>query len=98
MFGLKKVEKKLIEKILKKYKNIEKVLVFGSRVKNTHSTYSDIDLCIFSHKLDEIEFTKLKNDFEESNLIYKVDIVLFSEIENENFKKRILEEGKEFLV
>ncbi|MCE5319391.1 MAG: nucleotidyltransferase domain-containing protein [Parachlamydia sp.] len=52
---------------------------FGSRVKGTNKTFSDLDIC----SMDDIpELTKfyLKEAFEDSNLPFKVDILEWNKI------------------
>lgn len=64
-----------------------KVFIFGSRATGTNRMYSDIDLGLQSES--EIPFMKkinLEDEFENSNLPYKVDVVDFSKVA-EGFKK-----------
>lgn len=71
-----------------------KALIFGSRAKNTASKFSDLDLVI----LDPIEkkiFISIKNDFEESNLPYKVDLILWNELD-QSFQNQIKNDLIEF--
>jgi type I restriction enzyme S subunit len=58
----------ILKSILNKYD--AKFYAYGSRIKNTNSKFSDIDLC-FSGNIDEMQ---IKSDFEESDLSVKVDI------------------------
>lgn len=73
------------------FKNIDpkmsKVFIFGSRATGTNRKYSDIDLGLQSES--EIPFMakiKLEDEFENSNLPYKVDVVDFSKVA-ESFRK-----------
>ena len=46
--GLKyNLEKEIVEEISKKYPEIEKVVLFGSRARGDNSSRSDIDLAIY---------------------------------------------------
>ena len=49
-------------------------MAFGSRVKSTHKEYSDLDLCYQADTPDSVIAT-LMDDFEQSDLPFKVDIV-----------------------
>ncbi len=49
-------------------------LAFGSRVKGSHRTYSDLDLCYQADIPDAI-IASLMDDFEQSDLPFKVDMV-----------------------
>lgn len=66
------------------------VWVFGSRAKGTARPFSDLDLAIDidHHPLPLKLLTTLLDEFEESDLPYKVDIVDLNTIDEE-FKKII---------
>lgn len=54
----------------------KEVWAFGSRVKGTAKPYSDLDLAVITEVPLELEvFGTLKEDFSESNLPFKVDVV-----------------------
>ena len=69
-----------LKNFLKEYfKNTDvKVYLFGSRAKGKNRKYSDIDLAIESKNDIKDKIEELKSIIEESNLIYKVDIVELS--------------------
>lgn len=94
-FGLKQKQVLILKQIFVNYKNISKVVIFGSRVKNTYKAYSDIDLCLFGN-IEEAELIKIQNEITESNLLYKVDLVVFINIVNKKLKQNILTEGEVF--
>ncbi len=88
---------KIIQTILKKYVPDNVVWVFGSRVisseKKNAKKYSDLDLCIVTETPLSIEIlTHLDNDFSESDLPYKVDVIDWAAT-NEAFRK-IIEKNK----
>ena len=61
------------------FKNTDvKVYLFSSRAKEKNRKYSDIDLAIESKNDIKDKIIELKSIIEESNLIYKVDIVELS--------------------
>ncbi len=53
--------------------------VFGSRAKGTARTLSDLDL-VLRISIAPTDIAKLRSAFEESNLPYKVDLVLLSDL------------------
>lgn len=61
--------------------------VFGSRAKNTAKPLSDLDLCL-KVNYEKSTVRKLQDAFEESDLPFKVDVVVWTEI-SEDFKKHI---------
>lgn len=67
---------KIVQDILKKYVPDIEVWAFGSRVKWIAKQYSDLDLCVISDQpLDYLVSGGLKDDFSESDLPWKVDVV-----------------------
>ncbi len=89
MSNIAEKEINIIKGIILKYIPDAEVRIFGSRVKGTNSESSDIDIAIISK--DKINFStlgKIKIDFEESELPYRVDIIDYNSID-ENFKKII---------
>lgn len=68
--------------------NYNKVFMFGSRVKMTHRIDSDLDLLIDdTTSIAPSLISYLRESFENSDLLYKVDIVLKSQISDEFFYK-----------
>jgi predicted nucleotidyltransferase len=73
----------IVEEILKKYE----INVFGSRAKNSAKPLSDLDLCL-KNNYDKSPIRKLQDAFEESDLPFKVDVVVWSEL-SDSFKNHI---------
>ena len=63
--------------------------LFGSRAKGTFKNNSDIDLAIFEN-VDRKNEYKIRNEIDELDIIYKVDLVFI----NNNTKKELLESIK----
>ncbi|MBA4386258.1 MAG: nucleotidyltransferase domain-containing protein [Anaerolinea sp.] len=64
-----------------------KTFIFGSRATNTNRKYSDIDLGIMGPSpLPSKAYISIDQDFQESDLPYKVDLVDFSNV-TEKFKQ-----------
>lgn len=74
---------KIIMDILKKYPY--KFYVFGSRARHDAKKNSDLDLGFFDNISFDI-FVKIKNEFEESNFPFLVDLVNFSKADPVFFK------------
>jgi len=96
MFGLDDKQIAFIKEILRKNINNPnaKFYIFGSRSKEKHSKYSDVDIAIESFDFDFNQKLKIELDFENSTFPYKVDIINLNEI-NENFKNLIKNDLKE---
>lgn len=63
------------------------VMAFGSRAKGTARKFSDLDL-VFVSEIDRRELAKLRNAFEDSDLPYKVDLAVWTELDP-TFQKHI---------
>lgn len=75
----------IVKDILKTFEVI--AYVFGSRAKNTAKPLSDLDLCV-KDNYDKSTIRKLQDAFEDSDLPFKVDVVVWSEL-SDGFKKQI---------
>lgn len=65
-----------IKAILRRHLPDREVLVFGSRATGTAKEYSDLDLAVTGDTpLDLGRLALLENDFDESELPFKVDVV-----------------------
>jgi predicted nucleotidyltransferase len=94
--GIEPEDIKIIRDILRDYTN---VYVFGSRVKEAYKQFSDLDLCL-KNDISDYDYELLKEQFENSDLPFTVDLVQYNRID-ESFKKRIDQEAvplADFLV
>lgn len=88
--GLTPAHLTVIRDILSPWANvIERVAVFGSRATGRYKTYSDIDLVIYGHGIEQKTIDRLWTLFSESSLPYKVDIVAYELINEAPFKAHI---------
>lgn len=78
----------IIKDILKKYPY--QFYAFGSRVKGTHRKLSDLDLC-YKNNIPLRELRKISDEFSDSDLPFKIDIVNFNRCSPE-FKALIQKE------
>ena len=86
---LNNTELNLVREILKKHIPTYEVWAFGSRVTGKAKKFSDLDLAIMTTDAFDIKkLFALKNDFSESNLPFKVDIVIWSDLDRD-FRKII---------
>lgn len=87
----------IIRKILHKYlPSNTKIWVFGSRANGTAKKFSDLDLVVDMDKSLTLDIlANLHEEFSESLLPYKVDIVDWNEI-SDSFKKIIEDQRIEF--
>lgn len=83
----------IVRDILLRRVPTHEVWAFGSRVKKTARKYSDLDLCVVTRQpLDPSLHAILAEDFAESDLPWKVDVVDWATT-SETFRK-IIESDK----
>lgn len=94
--SLSEKELNIVQTILKRFVPEYEVLAFGSRVQKKDKAYSDLDLVIMSTEpLPIAVHANLTEAFDESDLVFKVDIVDWASISPE-FQKIIHQ--KYFLI
>ena len=87
--SLQPEELKCIKDIFRNIIPDREVRAFGSRTSAHHKPFSDLDVVVMGENALPIEkLADLHNAFSESDLTFKVDIVVWSEL-TENFKKII---------
>ena len=90
-FGLKERELDEIKVLYYLFPEIDEIVIFGSRARGDYNKVSDIDIAI-KGDVDKIMY-KIRDYFEESSIIYTVDVVNYISISNQNFKENIDNEG-----
>lgn len=78
----------------KNFPEIDQVLIFGSRAKNTFRDGSDIDLAVVAPEMKPEIFIQLWNEIDALPIVFKVDCLHFDLLENSELKAKILKEGK----
>ncbi|MEI0560619.1 nucleotidyltransferase domain-containing protein [Brachyspira pilosicoli] len=84
---------KEIQNICTKHKNIEKVILFGSRAIDREKYNSDIDLAIVG-EFDFLFCERLKEEFENIATLLKFDVVDYNNITNQELINDINKYGK----
>lgn len=73
-----------------------KIKIFGSRAKGDFRSTSDLDICIISD-IDRAKITETEERLEESDLLFTVDIIKYSDCAEE-FQKHIVESGIDIIT
>ena len=95
-FGLKEKEIQEIKEVVSKFREIETVIIFGSRAMNTNKKGADIDLALKGNiSLDVLAKVKMILE-EDTKLPYFFDVIDYSSINNPDLKKHIDEKGEVF--
>ena len=85
-----------IKRMLQNHVPDVEVRAFGSRVSGTIKEYSDLDLVIVGEfKIDPKVLMQLKDDFEESDIPFRVEILDWHSISDEF--RRIIEQRYEVI-
>ena len=85
-----------LQSVFKKYKQIKKVILYGSRAKGNYKTSSDIDLTIITTEKNLSFLFKVENDIDNLMLPYKVDLSIYGLLDNQNLKDHIDRIGVQF--
>ncbi|SMM99163.1 Nucleotidyltransferase [uncultured Candidatus Thioglobus sp.] len=93
-FGLTTQQIQLLNGIFAQYLPSGSVIIYGSRVKNTHTKISDVDLAIKNSLLNRHQLAELIDAIEESDFPYLCDLQLFETINNLQLKNHIDRLGK----
>lgn len=92
------INKTILDKIVEiitTHKDVEKIVIFGSRADDTYVKTSDIDIAIFSKSWDSRDINIVKGQLEEDiKTPLKFDLLNFYSLSKEGLKKNILSKGK----
>ena len=94
--GLDERTQEALISVFKKNAKIASVTLFGSRAKGNHKNGSDIDLAAHGANITFQEFLSLQGAIDDLMLPYKVDLVLFQDIESKDLLDHIARVGKKF--
>ncbi len=94
-FGLRERDMLYLRKEFFLHKNIEKVVIFGSRAMGNYKIGSDIDIAIFGKNIDSKLISKLNSVLnEELPIPFFIDLIHFASLKNKELREHILKEGK----
>ena len=94
-FGLSEEQINGIKRIFSKHRQIDTVLIYGSRALGTHEPSSDIDLTLKGNDLDLSLQTKIEHDLDDLLLPNRFDITIYNRISNPDLTEHISRVGKE---
>ncbi|MDX2188562.1 MAG: nucleotidyltransferase domain-containing protein [Bacteroidota bacterium] len=96
-FGLSENDIDQIKSVFGKHKEIEKVIIYGSRAKGNFHPSSDIDLTLIGPNLSLSLQLHIENELDDLLLPYKFDISIFHQISNPDLIAHIERVGIKFL-
>ena len=86
--GLSSRELELMDGVFRRFPAIQRVLLYGSRAKGTHSPQSDIDLALIGVK-NALEVEAVALELDELPLPYRFDVRAFEGIRNAPLRAHI---------
>lgn len=92
-FGIKEEYWQKLSELFASYPLVEKVILYGSRVKGTYKPFSDIDITLIGESLTHSDLLKIMNDIDDLLLPYMFDISLFHTLRNEELIEHINRRG-----
>jgi len=95
-FGLDDSVIMRIQNILRKYPQIEKAVLYGSRAKGNYKNGSDIDLTLCGNGLDLNLMNKISLELDDLLMPYMLDLSIYENISNEILIEHIKRVGKIF--
>lgn len=78
-----------IAAIMARHPEIERVVLYGSRAKGTHTDRSDIDLALMGSSIDHQTLGDIKIDLDESDVPLPIDVLIFAMLDNQDLKAHI---------
>lgn len=95
-FGLSENTIKRFHEVFVKYPEIEEVIIYGSRSKDTYREGSDIDITLVGENITEEMRSKVCLDIDGLNTPYLVDLSIFYKLDSQNLIEHIERVGKIF--
>ncbi|MGE5630495.1 MAG: nucleotidyltransferase domain-containing protein [Caulobacteraceae bacterium] len=93
--GLKKTDIYYIIDVLKRFGEIEKAVIFGSRAKGNYKPGSDVDIAVYGEHITFDTLSALHSALEEQGpLPYFFDIVDYTHLDHADLKDHIDRVGK----
>jgi len=69
--------------------NVEEAILFGSRAKGNYKEGSDIDVCLKGENLSLQDIISLQIAYDDTYLLYKLDLVIYNKITEPNLINHI---------
>ena len=83
----------LLCSLFARQREIERVILYGSRARGTHKPFSDVDITLLGVGLTRSHLSRLMADIDESSLPYFFDISLFAKLTNPDLIEQIEQTG-----
>ena len=91
---IRDTDQKRIVEVFSHYKEIEKVVLFGSRAIFNNKLNSDLDFTLYGQGLNLSLLIKIESEFDDLLLPYKFDLSVYHQITNTELISHINRVGK----
>jgi uncharacterized protein len=95
-FGLSDAVIQKISTVLRRYPQIEKAILYGSRAKGNYKNGSDIDLTLQGTDLTLNVLFKILNEMDDLYLPYTIDLSIYADISDPDMVEHIERVGTIF--
>ena len=93
MYGMTDDELNLLCALFSQQKEIDQVILYGSRAKGTYKPFSDVDITLMGYGLTRSHLNRLSAEIDVSSLPYRFDISIFSKLTNDALIEEIEKTG-----
>ena len=94
-YGLPERTLNTLMDIFIKYPVIKEVILYGSRAKGKYRNGSDIDLSLKANgAFTHADLLRITGDLDDSDLPYRVDVLVYEDLSNQDLKAHIDRVGK----
>ena len=88
-YGIKEEYWQQLSEVFAQMPQIEKVILYGSRVKGIYKPFSDIDITLVGENITYRDLLKIMNDIDDLLLPYMFDISIFHNLKNDELIEHI---------
>jgi len=94
-YGLSDQTLDTLDSIFRKHPGIKQALLYGSRAKGNYRTGSDIDIALITDDtFTRTDLLRVAGDFDDSDMPYMVDVLVYGDLSNMDLKAHIDRVGK----
>ncbi len=87
--GIPEPQLNQIKMLFAQNKKVNEVILFGSRAKGKQREGSDIDLALKGSQLTSSDLTKIEMAYEKLYLPWKLDLIIYESITNQELKEHV---------
>ncbi len=98
IFGLRDDTIQKITSLFKKFPQIDRVIIYGSRAKGNFKEGSDVDLTLIGKDLNLTIINKIESEIDNFLLPYTFDISIYHQLDSKELINHIDRVGKTFYI